>query len=648
MDTKLKIDITLNSDAIFSSGFSVAGGDDITVYKDELGLPYFKATSFKGLLRESMENIAFCIGENKYSSLIDNLLGVESLDFKGEQIKFTDFTLVNEVSDERIFSKRVFTSIEDGRAKDGSLRSAEVINRGLIFTGYIYCNEKDTDFIIQGLKGIKIIGFNKNRGFGVVSLEASKQSFNNENEQAKNIKNSNILRYKLKTLSPVIITDLVSSNSNNLRTKNYITGASIRGMVLNHISKNNLEFFNENKKDLLESKFLNTNLSIENKSSIPTIKGFYEDKQEQGLENIVINGEFEAGKKRASVGDFCAFNESDILYSKTNIDTVTRIKSEYNEDNLIFSTDYIEKNQEFEGYIILENEKLAPEIAKAFEKEVWIGADKYEGFGRCEVVDIKSTANIDYLEEYGYKNQSDIGKELYFIAISPFTMVDEFINPCGIHLNDLAKQLGVTSVSIKYCSTSTSEYVGFNSKWKAYSPNITMYDEGCIFKLQCTEVPEFENILNIQNNGLGVRQEDGFGRVLFIKNSIIDSIQSKKAIEINNEMKSIIKDKAELRQAKIKWIMKNKENIVKMTLSKSQIGEVQSVCETGDIKKVNEFLEKQVDPDSPIRNFRYKPIKIFIDNFIKSDYEDTVGYDLNENKLYVLCELFNYTRKRGR
>lgn len=643
MDTMLTINIEFMSDTILSSGFSLPGSNDINVYKDNTGKPYLKATSFKGILRESIENIADSMGES--IDYINDLFGVESLDFKGEQIIFTDFLLSNGSKSDDLFSNRSFTSIENGLAKEGSLRSAEVINRGTVISGTIYCNKKDANILRTGVLCIKWIGLSRNRGFGEININVKEEPFINKNDVAENIKPSKILYYKLETKSPVIITDLSNSNNNNLRTKNYMTGASIRGMVLNYISKNNLEFFNENKKDLLESKFLNTNLSIENKSLIPTIKGFYEDKQEQGLENIVIKGKVDHGKKRASVGNVCTFDNNTILYSKTNTNTVTRIKKEYNADNLIFSTDYIEKNQQFEGYIILENEKLAPEIAKAFEKEVWIGADKYEGFGRCEVIDIKSTENIDYLNNYTYKNKSDISNEIYLVATSPFTMIDENLNPCGINLTELSNLLGVDRVNIKYCSTSTSEYFGFNSKWKAYSPKITMYDEGSIFKLQCSEIPKLENILNIQNNGLGVRQEEGFGRVLFIKNSVIDAIKFKKAVETNLEEKSIVKNKAILRQSRIKWIMNNKDNITKMPLSKSQIGEVQSVCETGDIKKVNKFLEKQVDPDSPIRNFKYKPVKEFIDNFIKSDYKDTIGFELNESKLKILCELFNYSRK---
>lgn len=652
MDTKIKIDITLNSDCIFSSGFSIPGGDDISVYKDELGYPYFKATSFKGLLRESVENIIFC--SNGDQSIVDNLFGVESFDMQSEQIKFTSFVLDElknkNISKDKIFSKRVFTTIENGTAKDGSLRSAEVINKGLVFSGDILCNSSDVNLIKQGLEAIKWIGLLKNRGFGKISLSLSEEKNKNRNKKADKIVDAKYLHFKIKTLAPTIITDIKNSDSNNLKTKNYITGSAIRGMVLNYIAKNNYIYFEKNKVDLLETKFSNAYLCIDNEITIPTIKGFYEDKQEEGLENIVVNGEFEAGKKRASVGNVCSFSNDKILYSKTDTSSVTRIKCGYNEDNLIFSTEYINENQQFDGYILIQNEKLAPEIAKAFENEIWIGADRSEGFGQCEVLDICSCDKIDYLEKYGYTDQSDIKNELYFVALSPFTMLNEFLEPCGIDLDVLAKKLYVNNVEIKYASTSASEYTGFNSKWKAHNSNVSMYDEGCIFKLICSEAPKLENILNVQNSGLGIRTEEGYGQILFIKNSIIDSIKSKQSL-YNNEIKNLIEEKAKLRQAKIKWIMGTEKTISNMPLSKSQLGEIQSLCEAGDFNKLNEFLDKKTDISFPKIKFKFQDIKAFIDQFMKNSIEQTFGSAViensNANKLDILCELFNYTRKGG-
>ena len=43
---RLKITMTLLSDAIFGSGYSIPGEEDIAVCKDEYGYPYMKGVYF--------------------------------------------------------------------------------------------------------------------------------------------------------------------------------------------------------------------------------------------------------------------------------------------------------------------------------------------------------------------------------------------------------------------------------------------------------------------------------------------------------------------------------------------------------------------------------------------------------------------------
>ena len=53
----LAVTMQLLSDAIFGSGYSIPGGEDIAVLRDDDGYPYIPGSAVKGLLRESMENL---------------------------------------------------------------------------------------------------------------------------------------------------------------------------------------------------------------------------------------------------------------------------------------------------------------------------------------------------------------------------------------------------------------------------------------------------------------------------------------------------------------------------------------------------------------------------------------------------------------
>ena len=69
----LRVSMELLSDTIFGSGFSIPGGEDIAVCQDSAGYPYLKGTTFKGLLRESMENWLDWTGSGR--DALDVILG---------------------------------------------------------------------------------------------------------------------------------------------------------------------------------------------------------------------------------------------------------------------------------------------------------------------------------------------------------------------------------------------------------------------------------------------------------------------------------------------------------------------------------------------------------------------------------------------
>lgn len=40
---------------------------------------------------------------------------------------------------------------------------------------------------------------------------------------------------------------------------------------------------------------------------------------------------------------------------------------------------------------------------------------------------------------YGYRDQAEVGTDLYLLAVSPLTMTDEKGDPCGLDVNALTK-----------------------------------------------------------------------------------------------------------------------------------------------------------------------------------------------------------------
>ena len=171
---KLSYRMRLNSDAIFSSGHSIPGGEDISLRMTADNKPYMPGSTLKGLLREQLENwlvwnglsndavqetLALLLGEADRGGVISD-----------RRLSFFDLHITDTTPETDWYSSRTFTALEDGIVKPGTLRSASCLNRGLEFTGTVFCDEQDKELVENSLKCIKRVGLLRNRGFGNVSI----------------------------------------------------------------------------------------------------------------------------------------------------------------------------------------------------------------------------------------------------------------------------------------------------------------------------------------------------------------------------------------------------------------------------------------------------------------------------------------------
>ena len=188
---KIKIKMTLLSDAIFGNGESIPGGEDIAVLHDENGFPYYKGGTLKGIFREELENYLAWTGASDPQAIVERLLGKSGDNKDGTgKLRFYDLTLSENVRniilkeriDERSLSHReildaftyirAFTALdEQGIVKEHSLRYARCLKKDLIFYGEVDCRGKDRGLVTEVLSQIKWVGTMRNRGFGNVKIE---------------------------------------------------------------------------------------------------------------------------------------------------------------------------------------------------------------------------------------------------------------------------------------------------------------------------------------------------------------------------------------------------------------------------------------------------------------------------------------------
>ncbi|MCI9101286.1 MAG: hypothetical protein HFH59_05440 [Lachnospiraceae bacterium] len=341
---------------------------------------------------------------------------------------------------------------------------------------------------------------------------------------------SKYLKIVMQNLEPIRISDDSTSQSGQTVSLRYIPGTAVRGIVVNALA--GTDEFEKIKKTLFSTKvrYLNAYLTDGEKELIPSPKGFYEDKTEtddrKKLENVVINGQFTEGQKRASLGRFCRIEEGCIFYY--NIDTGSDMKIKINlkdeEKQNVFRNEHMASGHVFTGYIVVEDEDLKERIREVFSQDIIIGNGRSAGLGKCRVL------SCDYVDDLPYKEylaDEDRTDSCYMMLLSNTVMRDEKGEFCGLNLRKLEKQLGVEDLEILFCSTSTVDVKGYNSVWRTKTPSVVMYEQGSVFHLKYGGMLTVERMRTVCDQGIGARLNEGFGRVMFLKG--YEKIQYKKA-----------------------------------------------------------------------------------------------------------------------
>ena len=386
-------------------------------------------------------------------------------------------------------------------------------------------------------------------------------------------------KYTIQALTPIRIADNASSQSGQTDTLTFIPGSTIRGLFISSLAS--AQKLDSYKKALFTDQvcFLNAYLTTGEHTLIPSPKGFYEDKKiskgEKKVENVVIAGKFTEGHKRASLGRYCyiaaskneASNDCIYYYSvdtgsdlkiniknqqefetdKANVSEETAAKDNStepakSEKQSLFRSEYMSAEQYFQGYIRLsDNESLNQEIKQllAEDKIIYLGNGRSAGLGKVRIFNTETIDSIPY--------QADIqseSNECYMMLLSDTVMRDEEGEYTGLNLTELETKLGVTNLKVSYASTSVRNVKGYNSKLGAPLPSVVMYSAGSVFHLSYTGTISKEAMKKVCDEGIGVRKNEGFGRVMFPV--AYEKISCKKSVTYAYHSNNVTNDKITL------------------------------------------------------------------------------------------------------
>lgn len=467
------------------------------------------------------------------------------------------------------------------------------------------------------------------------------------------------IRYKIVNTEPLRIADDSTSQSGQTTTLRYIPGTTVRGFVINQLAGES--DFEEIKKELFSEKvkYLNAYLSRDGRNLIPSPKGFYEGKipkitdGKTEIRNVVLDGTFPEGYKRASLGRYC-YLEGDCIYGymvNTGADMKIRIHSGENGKKTVFNSEYIERGTSFTGYIAVEDRELGERIRRLFKEKILLGNARSSGYGKCRVLECEWMKELPHAAYFPKKDQAD---ECYLMLLSNTAMRNENGEICGFSeeaVKRLEEKMEVKNLKIAFCSTSTVRICGYNRTWGTKLPSVMAYEQGSVFHLKYEGILKTEKMKELADEGLGIRKNEGFGRILFLDNygeirykkvetEADEKISSEKTAELTKEDRKVLQIAARgyykktLEQKIAEYLITEKDSLWNDRTSRSQLGTLDSIItayryEPGKaLEEIRRYIEHANDKENNNRTQKshnsLSDAGRFIENLFAKSLEETL------------------------
>lgn len=454
-----------------------------------------------------------------------------------------------------------------------SLFNYEFLSRNNVFVGSLDINDniknEDLKFILACLFHLDKIGGMKSRGIGKVRVKINGNYLEGENgvvetksldkiiselkredkKASTELKKDEFVKYNytLELEEPIVLKSIELGNY--IKTRNSVQGSTVRGALIEYFCRKGYDL------NVLKNIEASDATREDNKVSLASLfETKYEIKNEGNkkvkIDKVISSDtEYKDGTKyeRSSSSDFKATgNEISVKIS-------TKLKSA--ENGMLFNTEYInntkeeDKNNKQKNEIKFptENIKLVGDLKlpKEISQEkfiVYIGKYKFKGFGKATITIKKYSdtnkadleARINNLSDKVRKDiESKIGKEaekeirneiqdkdkkvicfdLYSDMIIPFTDIydagEQFLMLAGLKDENL-------KFNLKRSFINTGKLEGFNIINGVRKVDELIFTKGSVFTYiieenACDSI--LEKLAKIEANGLGLRKNEGFGRV---------------------------------------------------------------------------------------------------------------------------------------
>lgn len=544
--------IELLSDMCTSDGGVYNSSIDIDVCYDTFGFPYIPAKRLKGCLREC----AIELSDWGVKIDIDDMFGAQTKENKNGNIIIRDAYIqdrqkyIDEIQQYKNTASvlchpqnilntftylRTQTSIDynTGVAKDQSLRTIRVVNKGCVFYANISMNEKYEENLRKCTTILKHIGITRTRGMGEIKVTLEKitnsdtdiiNRINNNLVCAKYRNGANYLEYAITLNSPIICKSINGQEENSL---DYIEGAKIIGYISQYMR--DTPMWNNMLQALSENKiiFSNAYISKDNERLTEVPASFYEIKNDKvNYRNKIYELEKNKTEKQSNeqlnnmkhcyvkllkdgiIKKFDVEIEERYHHSRPADKSIGRALGDNN--SKFYQISSIRAGQTFKGFIT-GDENIIKNIYDIIKDNTFasIGYSKNGEYGDC-------TINVTNTNKVKSKNVRKM-KKFYIKLNSPTiiysdkatytTSVTELVKELSFALN-IDEDILLKKIVKRYIKTTFTG--GFNVTWKHRKPTIAAFDKGTVIVFELASDIELPK----DTIWLGERNMEGYGECI--------------------------------------------------------------------------------------------------------------------------------------
>lgn len=185
----------------------------------------------------------------------------------------------------------------------------------------------------------------------------------------------------------------------------------------------------------------------------------------------------------------------------------------------VFRYEALAAGQTFEAVILCENKTDVEKIRGILTGDIYLGGSRKAGYGRARILDDVENISNNWRETEGELSLKENGR-LIVTLLSDTLLRDgngQSTSAPSSVASLLKNKLGIKQLQLIKAFTSNKIVGGFNRKWGLPLPQSRALGKGSIliFKTKDDDGRLLNRLKQIENEGIGERRAEGFGRLAF-------------------------------------------------------------------------------------------------------------------------------------